>query len=75
MPRCTHEHPGGYGAYMTLEARGEIRIKWIDLPAPPQDREEILNLYGEAMSPGTRLVVASHITFVTGLIMPVRELA
>ena len=72
---CTHEHPGGYGAYKTLEARRGIRIKWINLPTPPQDREEILDSYRQAMSPRTRLVVVSHITFVTGLVMPVRELA
>jgi selenocysteine lyase/cysteine desulfurase len=72
---CTHEHPGGYGAYRTLEARRGIRIKWIELPTPPQDHEEILDRYRQAMSQRTRVVVASHITFVTGLLMPVRELA
>ncbi len=33
---CTHEHPGGYGAYRTLTARRGIRIKWIELPTPPR---------------------------------------
>ena len=72
---CTHEHPGGYGGYQTLEARRGIRIKWIELPTPPQDPEQILDLYRQAMSPRTRVVVVSHITFVTGLRMPVKELA
>jgi selenocysteine lyase/cysteine desulfurase len=72
---CTHEHPGGYGAYRTLEARTGIRIKWLDLPTPPQNREEILDRYRQAMSPRTRVVVASHMTFVSGLLMPVRGLA
>jgi L-cysteine/cystine lyase len=72
---CTSEHPGVYGAYRTLEARRGIKIKWIELPTPLRDREEILDLYRRAMSPRTRAVVTSHITFVTGLLMPVRELS
>ncbi len=67
---CTSEHPGVYGAYRTLEARRGIKIKWIELPSPLRDREEILDLYRRAMIPRTRAVVASHITFVTGLIKP-----
>jgi selenocysteine lyase/cysteine desulfurase len=72
---CTHEHTGGYGPYKALEARRAIRIKWIELPTPPRDADEILDTYRRAMSAKTRVLVASHITFVTGLLMPVRELA
>jgi hypothetical protein len=72
---CTHEHPGGYGAYKALEARRGIRIRWVDIPSPPKDMEQILDLYRAAIGPRSRLIMASHITFVTGLLMPVRSLA
>lgn len=72
---CTHEHPGGYGAYKALEARRGIRIRWVQLSTPPEDIEQILDLYRAAIGPRARLIMASHITFVTGLLMPVRHLA
>ncbi len=60
---CTHEHPGGYGAYRTLEARHGIRIKWIELPTPPQDRKEILDRYRQAMSSSPSLTFAFALSF------------
>jgi selenocysteine lyase/cysteine desulfurase len=72
---ATHEHPGGYGAYRTLEERHGIVIKWIELPVPPKDPEQIVELYRNAITRRTRLLFASHVTYVTGTLMPVRALA
>jgi selenocysteine lyase/cysteine desulfurase len=72
---CTHEHGGGTGPYRTLEARRGIKIKTIDVPAPPSSVDQIVSLYDKAITPKTRVIMVSHITYVTGLVMPVRELS
>ncbi len=47
----------------------------MELPAFPTDAGSIVAAYEQAIGPKTRLLVVSHIVFVTGLLTPVRELA
>jgi selenocysteine lyase/cysteine desulfurase len=68
------EHPGGYQAYQTIEQRQGIKIVWLDLPAPPESPEQVIDIYRKAITPKTRLIVVSHVFFVTGLLAPVKEL-
>lgn len=69
-----HEHPGGYKAYKTLEKRRGIKIHWIDVPSPPESPGQIIELYEKAITPRTRAIVVSEITYVTGLLTPAKEL-
>ncbi len=72
---CTHEHGGGIQPYQLLEARYGIKIVRIDVPAPPESVEQILTIYEKAFTPRTRVVLVSHTTYVTGLFLPIKELA
>ncbi len=72
---CNHEHGGGIGPYRTLEKRAGIKQVVIDVPSPPTSVDQIVGLYEKAITPRTRVIMVSHMTYVTGLITPVRELA
>ena len=72
---CTHEHGGGTGPYKNLEKRVGIKIVTIELPAPPPSVDQIVSLYEKAITPRTRVIMVSHVTYVTGLVTPVKELA
>jgi len=71
----TQEHPGGSGAYRTLEERRSIRIRWVELPLQPADESELLAAYAEVIGPRTRVIVVSHVSYVTGVKMPIAALA
>ena len=71
----SHEHPGGYGAYQALERRVGIKINRIELPTIPESPEQVVELYDNAITPKTRAIVVSHITYITGLLTPVKELS
>jgi len=72
---CTHEHPGGYGAYRSLEHYRGIEINEIEVPILPESIDQIVDLYEKAITPRTRVIVVSHITFISGLLTPVKELS
>ena len=72
---CTHEHNGGIEPYMTLEQRRHIKITRIEIPSPPESIDQIVDLYERAITPRTRCIMVSHMTYVTGLLMPVKELS
>ena len=72
---CTHEHSGGIEPYIHARERYGVTIKWVDVPSPPESKDQIVSLFESAVGPRTRVIMASHITYVTGLLMPVRELA
>ena len=72
---CTHEHGGGTGPYKSLEKRVGIKIVPVELPSPPQSVDQIVSLYEKAITPRTKVIMVSHITYVTGLVTPVKELA
>jgi selenocysteine lyase/cysteine desulfurase len=71
----THEHPGGYGAYRSLERHRGIKVIEIEIPILPESVDQVVDLYEKAITPRTRVIVVSHITYISGLLTPVRELS
>ena len=72
---CNHEHGGGIGPYTTLAKRAGVKPVIITIPSPPESIDQIVGLYEKAITPRTRVIMVSHMTYVTGLVTPVRELA
>jgi len=72
---CTHEHGGGIGPYTTLAKRHGVNIVRIEIPSPPESVDQIVGLYEKAITPRTKVIMVSHMTYVTGLVTPVKELA
>lgn len=69
------EHPGGEHPWDLRAKRYGIVIKKIALPKPVPDAATVLTLFNDAITPRTRVFFFSHITTVTGVVLPVKELA
>ncbi|HYH80526.1 MAG TPA: aminotransferase class V-fold PLP-dependent enzyme [Longimicrobium sp.] len=69
----THDYPHMLETWRQRERRDGIVLKLVDLPALPDDPAEIVRLYERAITPRTRLLHVSHVTFVTGQVLPVRD--
>jgi selenocysteine lyase/cysteine desulfurase len=68
------EHPGGRCCWEQKAARFGIHLDYVTLPKPPASAEEIVQRFEQALKPRTRILVFSHITTVTGLVLPAKEL-
>ena len=68
------EHPGGRCCYEQKAARFGIKLNNVALPKPPASREQLVDLFEKAITPKTRVLMFSHITTVTGLILPAKEI-
>src|SRR5438445_370000 len=68
------EHPGGRCCWEQKAARFGIRLNYVALPKPPASVDEIVDRFAKALTPRTRIIVFSHITTVTGLVLPVKEI-
>lgn len=73
---CDLDYPCGRNAMEWLrERRGVVPVR-LTMPEPAT-RENVLDTYAAALRahPRTRLVLLSHLSFSTGLVVPVRELS
>ncbi|MGD0929028.1 MAG: aminotransferase class V-fold PLP-dependent enzyme [Candidatus Korobacteraceae bacterium] len=68
------EHPGGEQPWQLKAKRYGIVVKKVKLPEPVQDAPQVLNLFSDAIGPRTRIIFFSHITTVTGVVLPAKEL-
>ena len=68
------EHPGGEQPWQLRAKRYGIVVKKITLPKPVKNANEVLNLFNDAITPKTRVMFFSHITTVTGVVVPAKEL-
>ena len=68
------EHPGGEQPWQLKAKRYGIAVKKITLPKPVQNTAQVLNLFSDAITPRTRVIFFSHITTVTGVVLPAKEL-
>jgi isopenicillin-N epimerase len=69
------EHPGGEHPWNLRAKRYGIVVKKVTLPKPVPNPAAVLNLFSDAITPRTRVFFFSHITTVTGVVLPVKELA
>jgi isopenicillin-N epimerase len=68
------EHPGGRCCWEQKELRFGTKISYVTLPKPPASKQEIVDLFARAIKPNTKVIFFSHITTVTGVILPAKEI-
>ena len=68
------EHPGGEQPWQLKAKRYGVVVKKVTLPKPVNDPAQVLNLFSDAITPRTRVMFFSHITTVTGVVLPAKEL-
>jgi len=71
----THEHPGGSVCWEYLAKNQGLKLVRIPMPAPVRDTGEILQLVKDHLTPRTRVCSFSHVETITGLQMPLAEIA
>ena len=54
--------------------REGIVVRQISFPVPPPSREDVVERFRRAMTPRTRVIEVTHITNLTGQILPVKEI-
>src|ERR1700676_1907721 len=68
------EHPGGEQPWNLRAKRYGIVVKKVTLPKPVPNAAAVLNLFNDAITPRTKLIFFSHITTVTGTVLPAKEI-
>ena len=68
------EHPGGEQPWQLKAKRYDIVVRKVTLPRPVKDSAQVLNLFSDAITPRTRVIFFSHVTTVTGVVLPAKEL-
>ena len=72
----SEEHNAAIAPYRALERRAGIKLVRVALPVGESvDHDQILEAYRRAITPRTRVLVASHVAYRSGVAMPLRELA
>jgi selenocysteine lyase/cysteine desulfurase len=69
------EHPGGQHPWDLRAKRYGMVVKKVTLPKPVPDAATVLALFEDAITPRTRVIFFSHITTVTGVVLPAKQLA
>lgn len=71
----TLEHGGGeVGLEYLVKTRGAV-LRKVELPLPPGNAGEIVSVIERAITPATKLVMLSHVNTITGVLMPLAEIA
>ena len=68
------EHPGGEHPWNLRAKRYGIVVKKVTLPKPVPNAADVLNRFNDGITSRTRVIFFSHITTVTGVVLPAREL-
>jgi selenocysteine lyase/cysteine desulfurase len=67
-----------YGRMLTTweqrARRDGVVVKTISFPVPPPSAADVVDRFGRAITPRTRVIEVTHITNLTGQILPVRDI-
>lgn len=70
-----YDYPHMINAWKLREKRDGIKLKWVDLPMPIEDKDKIVSLFEEQFTRKTKLVHITHIINWTGQILPAKAIA
>lgn len=71
---CSREYPSMQEALEQRAHRFGHRNNVIELPWLPESQDEIVQAYADAITPATRYILASHMIYLTGQVLPIREI-
>jgi selenocysteine lyase/cysteine desulfurase len=71
----TQDYPRMLTTFRQRERREGIELVTFDIPAPCANPAEIVALFAAHITPRTRLILVSHMGFLNGQVLPVREVA
>jgi hypothetical protein len=69
------EHPTALAPWFALARRRGIAIKQVELPAPLQAPEQVVEAFKAAITERTKVLAFSHVQHSDGAVLPVAELA
>ncbi|HKP77465.1 MAG TPA: aminotransferase class V-fold PLP-dependent enzyme [Longimicrobiaceae bacterium] len=69
----TSDYPHMITTWRQRERRDGIVLRQVQLPIPLDDPGEVVRRYAAAITPKTKLLHVSHVTFNTGEVLPVRD--
>ncbi len=67
-------HPGGRCGWELKDARYGPAVRFLDVPATPEDPAQLIALFENATTPRTRVWAIPHLTSGTAVLFPVDEL-
>lgn len=70
----TQDYPRMLTTFQQRVRRDGIVLRQIKLPTPAEDPAEVVARFAAGITERTRLLLVSHIVFLTGQILPVREI-
>ena len=71
----TMEHAAGIHQWRLKEKRYGIVVKDVPIGLPPQNVEEVVEAFAGAITSRTKVISISHTVFISGLIVPIKELS
>jgi selenocysteine lyase/cysteine desulfurase len=71
---CDQDYPRMITTFKQRERRDGIVLRTFSIPVPCEDMAKVVAAYEERMTDRTRLVLVSHVIFMTGAIQPVKEI-
>jgi isopenicillin-N epimerase len=69
----THDYPRMITTFKQMERRSKIVVKQFKIPAPLDDPADVVRGFAANITPRTRMILVSHMVFLTGQVLPVRE--
>jgi len=70
----TQDYPRMINAIRQRERRDRVKMVQVDVPAAPQTQQEVVEAFERGISAKTKIILVSHVVFMTGQINPVREI-
>ena len=70
----TQEYPRMLTAIRQRERRDGVALRLVSYPTPPRSSQDILDAIASGITPRTRVILVSHVVFLTGQITPVKEI-
>jgi isopenicillin-N epimerase len=68
------DYPRTLAALRQRERREGIVVRAISFPVPPSSPGELVELFRRALTPRTRVLLVSHMTYLTGQVFPVADI-
>ncbi len=68
------EHPGGMVPSFLVKRRFGVRVKVVDIGLGGGDPADVVAAFERAITPRTRMIVISHVSYTTGAKLPLKEL-